>query len=66
MIIIFGTKNKIKNLGVVGSYECSRCHNVSDLQFISTQQWFTLFWNTCVPNKQEAGISAMSNLSPSL
>ena len=55
MIIIFGTKNKIKNLGMVGSYECSRCHNISDLQFMSSQQWFTLFWIPIFPisKKQE-------------
>ncbi|WP_231284703.1 zinc-ribbon domain-containing protein [Leptotrichia hofstadii] len=39
----------------MGTYECSRCHNLSDLEFISTQQWFTLFWIPVFPisKKQE-------------
>ena len=49
MIIVYGTKNKIKNLGIVGKYECSRCNNISDLQFMSSQQWFTLFWIPIFP-----------------
>ena len=55
MIIVYGTKNKIKNLGIVGKYECSRCNNISDLQFMSSQQWFTLFWISIFPisKKQE-------------
>lgn len=55
MIIVYGTKNKIKNLGIVGKYECSRCNNISDLQFMSSQQWFTLFWILIFPisKKQE-------------
>ena len=55
MIIVYGTKNKIKNLGIVGKYECSRCNNISDLQFMSSQQWFTLFWIPIFPisKKQE-------------
>ena len=55
MIIVYGTKNKIKNLDIVGKYEYSRCNNISDLQFMSSQQWFTLFWIPIFPisKKQE-------------
>ena len=55
MIIVYGTKNKRKNLGIVGKYECSRFNNISDLQFMSSQQWFTLFWIPIFPisKKQE-------------
>ena len=49
MTIIFGTKSKQKNLGIVGNFECSRCNNVSEWSLMHTQQWFTLFWIPIFP-----------------
>ncbi|RRD40337.1 zinc ribbon domain-containing protein [Leptotrichia sp. OH3620_COT-345] len=49
MIILFGTKTIYKDMGIVGNYECSRCHNVSEWKFMEYRNWFTLFFIPVFP-----------------
>ena len=49
MFIVFGTKTITKDMGVVGTYECSRCHNVSEWRFMQYRYWFTLFFIPVIP-----------------
>lgn len=50
MIIIFGTKRKRKEMGVIHlAGVCERCNNTAQRVVFSQQTWFTLFWIPVFP-----------------
>lgn len=49
MIIIWGFREIVKELGFVGYYHCNRCNNDGNWQLRKETNWFTLFFIPIIP-----------------
>jgi hypothetical protein len=49
MIILFGWRTKVKQVGPLVLIKCPQCHNDTMYQYFRTQRWFTLFFVPVLP-----------------
>jgi len=42
-------QNITKDMGILGRFNCTRCHNTGDWRLLKVTAWFTLFFIPLIP-----------------